>query len=242
MSTESIITVRDESERDPFTAEHWNGLVRVIVHPANRRRVPSLCVERGRALFGGHYSDQVWAELVGAPDGAQVDVTAWDVSDSVRLRDAVHVDLSHPWLDGQAIRFAFRDREGGVCLLNEFMKKREGAPQLTGARIFANQVGTARRLGVAFIAANAAGRLGGSMNGYYTWARLGFDGPISAAVRYRLPAELVGAHTVLDVMERGGAEVWRQRGEGFEGTFDLHSGSRSMRVFRDYTLEKGIRI
>ncbi len=76
-----------------------------------------------------------------------------------------------------------------------------------------------------------------------TWARLEIDGSIPAAVRARLPLELSGCHSVLDILEReGGAAWWREHGRTFSGIFDLRDGSRSIAVLQAYTKTRGIRV
>jgi hypothetical protein len=109
--------------------------------------------------------------------------------------------------------------------------------------MLAHQVREAQSRGVAYISATAAGGPGGTLNGYYTWARLGFEGEIPEVVIARLPLAWQGARYVLDLMvdvERRAS--WRAHGAAFEGTFDLRSGSKSLAVLGAYTSDRGISI
>lgn len=191
-------------------------------------------------LFGRAIGDPVWALLVGAPDGAVVEVLpspAQDYQHGVQLR------VDHPWFNGTAIRYLFADADGDVAMVNDWLHVRDEAPPGIGTRLLAHQAATAESLGVLYLAAEAAGSPGSTVNGYYTWARLGFDGLIPEQVRAQLPSEWRAARTVLDLIERpGGAVWWRTHGRTYNATFDLRPGSRSWRVLQGYTLRKGIAI
>jgi hypothetical protein len=78
------------------------------------------------------------------------------------------------------------------------------------------------------------------MNGYYTWARLGYDGKIPHEVQSVLPDDYASARSVQELMARpGGAQWWRERGTSWQGTFDLTPGSRSHQILDAYLKEKG---
>ena len=123
---------------------------------------------------------------------------------------------------------------------------RAGAHPGDGVKIMAGSIKAARELGMTDFGLYAAGKPGeGEMNGYYTWARLGFEGfPGLAAIsragdRFVLPR---GTNTtVQDIMELGknkhgetGAEWWQEHGIGFSAHFDLRDGSRSMKRLGAY--------
>jgi hypothetical protein len=128
-------------------------------------------------------------------------------------------------------------------MVNEFLRLRDDAPPGVGTRMLAHQVREAQAMGVIYLYADAEGSPHGTMNGYYTWARLGFDGYIPAAVRNRLPPDSRDAVYVLDLLERPeSAAWWRRHGRTFAGTFDLREGSRSLAVLRAYTESRGIQI
>jgi hypothetical protein len=137
----------------------------------------------------------------------------------------------------------FQDRDRHTAIHNEFIRVRDDAPDGIGTRLLAHQVRAARTLGVAYIATDAEGSPTGTLNGYYTWARLGFNGDVPAAVARGLPVAFRDVIDVLDLVDRpGGAAWWKANGRSFFGVFDLADGSRSLRVLVDYTSGKGIAI
>jgi hypothetical protein len=227
-------------DRDSFTAQYWIGRVQVVIYPPTAGTALPPVPALGRALFGREIADPVWAALVGAPDDASVGVLPWQSSDYPL---AARVELHHTWLDGPAFRFVYRAAGGQPVIRNDFLRLRDEAPEGVGTRILAHQVRAAQDLGVAWIELDAEGSYGGTLNGYYTWARLGFNGPISAAVRRQLPPELRDARDVLELVTRpDGAAWWRRHGRGFPGVFDLRPGSLSLLALDAYTQARGIRI
>ena len=68
-----------------------------------------------------------------------------------------------------------------------------------GRHIFHRQLCYAKALGVIGIETLADRRP--DDNGYYTWPRFGFDGPLSTAIRRQLPPENAAARSVLDLVE-----------------------------------------
>jgi GNAT superfamily N-acetyltransferase len=94
-----------------------------------------------------------------------------------------------------------------------------------GSVLFAEQVATARKMGVGAITADCARAM--DLNGYYTWARLGFDGTgkISGRREVRISEQMRTPE---------GRREWRANGESFDGTFSLKPGSYSMRTLQEY--------
>ena len=230
--------------RDAFTAEHWNGLVGVAVHEPTGGGARPRPSELAQEFFGRALDPEEWAVLVGAPDGATVDVISL-VHDS---RVAVRIAVEHPWFDGPSFRFLYRDREGRLAIKNETLFLKAEAPRGVGARILAHQVRAAAGLGVSYLAADAAGGPGTGVVGYLVWPRLGFNGPIPPAARRkleRLPTDdpLRGATDVLDlVSRRGGRQWWTANGSEFPAVFDLADGSFSRESLDTYTASRGISV
>ena len=180
-----------------------------------------------------------WAELVGAPDDARVDVAAANSNGG----PAVEIRMHHRWLEGPAIRFVYRDAAGRLATRNEHLHIRDDAPEGVGTRIFAHQVRKARLLGIVYLSAEAAGGPGSTMVGYSVWPKFGFNGAIPPSVRRKLPPEYQDAGDVLDLLSRpGGFEWWQRHGRGFEATFDLRNGSLSLATLAAYTDRRGVRI
>ena len=103
------------------------------------------------------------------------------------------------------------------------------------------QVAGARKLGIRRIELWASGNYNDAgYNGYYTWARFGFDAPLTQRDRRLLPPELAVAQTVNDLIHLGAAEWWKKNGDDRAMMFDLAEDSSMMRVFRAYLKEKGL--
>jgi hypothetical protein len=93
-----------------------------------------------------------------------------------------------------------------------------------------------KALGVARMEASAARSDGGraqGMNGYYTWAKLGFTGDIPESL-LSLAEERFGPGItrVEQLMHLGrlGEQWWREHGDTWEATFSFEDGSYSMRM------------
>lgn len=231
--------VTTSGRRDPFTAAHWNGAVVATIHPPIRLNLPGIPA-LARALFGRELQAAEWAALVGAPDGATVGVLPWQHEGG----QAVRLEITHRWYAEPSFRFVYRDDDGRTAIYNESLRMREAAPRGVGTRVLAHQVRGAQRVGVAYLTLDAEGRAGSPFNGYYTWARLGFNGPIPERVRAALatgPPELRNAADILDLLALpGGVQWWRRHGSTFAGVFDLRPGSRSLTTLAAYTESTGI--
>ena len=102
-----------------------------------------------------------------------------------------------------------------------------------GLRIFHRQLENAKALGVSRIETRA-GR-SNDENGYYTWPRFGFDGPLPEQIVENLPLGLEDARNVLELMGcEKGRLWWKEHGETVDVAFDLTDGSRSWEAFQRY--------
>ncbi len=178
-------------------------------------------------LFGRPRAPAELARLAGAFPGAEVTLGT--------LQDRLYLEV----YGGRVASYQ------GICLLGlahgrivltiEAFHIRRRCVQRRGhgLRIFARQAFQAHRLGLARIE-TTGGRSGGE-NGYYTWPRFGFDGPLSPWVRRSLPAGLHRARSVLDLMETlAGRQWWKSHGTPMPLVFDLSAGSRCWRAFCRY--------
>ncbi len=185
------------------------------------------------------------ADLAGALPGSKVDIA---ISKQVAggFFD-VHVQHNDYWAE----RVLSKDFKYG----QEFPTVRNYALQVyrqgrgIGTEILKQQVDAGVRLGVGYLSAQASGEKNSTENGYYTWPRLGYDGPIgnghiwsNQKVYQELKAKFPKAEKISDVMESaGGREWWKENGEPFEVKFDLSEGSYSRRVLDDYIRSKEAR-
>lgn len=122
------------------------------------------------------------------------------------------VVFSHPDVT-ECSRFVGVDDEGKRFIRNEVIRlKQQGGG--VGSALFRTQVANAARAGFDYIQTHAAGDWEasmepGGMNGYYTWAAMGYDQSIDTLERYNRPlakairATFPGAKGVQDIMEAG---------------------------------------
>jgi hypothetical protein len=186
--------------------------------------------EVSRKLFGRRLTDQEYASLVGAPFGAKVKVDVF--------KDTLSIKMIHPLIGSQ--RSVFRSRSDGVLVLrNEHTRASSDAPVGLGTAVLARQVRAARSLGIRRISLNAGA--GGDENGYYTWARLGFNGELDNGVRARLPPHLADVKDLNELMERpDGPAWWKEHGGSTSMSFDLDPQSESSRRHDRYVRERGL--
>lgn len=105
-----------------------------------------------------------------------------------------------------------------------------------GTKFFDNLVKGAQENGYEKIQLVAAGDIDSANNGYYTWARFGFDGDLSRSMKKYASKELgTEVQTVQDIMRAPkGAEWWKQHGSAVEMEFDLSKDSESMKIWKKY--------
>lgn len=200
-------------------------------------------------IMGRALSKNEWAAAVGAPSGTTVMVQgdeqlmfhAENASERIQVQvlgDNV-IEMSRDF---------YRSRKGEKVAYNNSLFLEDSAPKGMGTEIFARQVRALSALGFSRITTWASGSASSSMNGYYTWPRLGYDGHLSEVVtdaaRKALPGVTVqsnGRVRISDVMKTPeGRSWWRANGNGMEVSFDLTPGSQSHRVLAAYLAEKGI--
>jgi hypothetical protein len=81
------------------------------------------------------------------------------------------------------------------------------------------------------------------MNGYYTWARLGYDCKIDKLERPedrdRVRKAFPEARMLSDLMKtQEGRDFWKKNGGPFQGKFNLSEGSQSRKVLESYVKAK----
>lgn len=165
------------------------------------------------AVFGGKKGDYTaLGHAVGMPDDAEVDVVAAGkyqplFSDDLPIPGAVGVrlEVSHPKMD-RVSRFAGIDGAGKRFIKNEIIEiKKQFQGEGMGEEIFTRQVEAASGEGIDYITTHAAGRFGGSMNGYYTWPTFGYDQRLDDPASHGPPFDKAKklfpqAESVLDIM------------------------------------------
>lgn len=187
-----------------------------------------------KAWFGDDATEKVWPELLGSPNGTEVFTRP--------IGEKMQLYLDHP-----DVTFWFRsvtsNGDGTLHVHNEvFFLKPRAMGNGFGSDAFAAQVQGCFAQGVDAIStiAGKGGKASEKMNGFYTWARLGYDAPLANDFVRRLPKELKGAKTVQDLMAtKEGAEYWKQNGYMSHMRFDLTPGSRSLQALNAYLESKG---
>ncbi len=177
-------------------------------------------------LLGQLVPDEQIAALAGALDGATVRIAAHG--------DSLFFDVQHPDVVFQQRRLA-RDELGRLYVRNLYLEKQPWGKPLLGLRAVLHQIEAGQALGIAYLTTFASGSAyDDGFNGYYTWARYGFDAELPPDRQRLLPSTLSGCQTLNDVMLRDGAYWWRTEGVPLEMAFDLRPDSSMMRVLQRY--------
>lgn len=190
-------------------------------------------------FFGqGSLSKEFIGALTNGVDGGDVSV--------------IHQDgelLLSTWHNGVRARRTISRIKGELVAKNEIFTIADDSPYKGhGTEMLASQVIALKAAGVVKIKTTAAGhaKSQGKWNGYYTWARAGYDGKIPAKTWRKLPSglkrQMGTSRSVQDLMSKaGGKEAWKQHGAQFQGTFNTRDGSRSMKVLQAYVAERASR-
>jgi GNAT superfamily N-acetyltransferase len=180
-------------------------------------------------VFGKEVNEQELANLSGLHDGEfMVSTKSYEISiqggtDEYNLARVIKIDEDDPTkLILKASLFEVDPNHQGKGI---------------GTDVFDRMVEQASALGIDRIVCHAS--RGKSQNGYYTWARFGYDGPLPKEMNEPLPEALQSAKTVSDLMKTPeGAAWWKEHGEGMAMSFDLKDGSQSKQVWDAYKKAK----
>lgn len=190
-------------------------------------------IERtARRLFRRRLKACEYAALAGAPDDGEVEVGT--------LNAGLYLEMHEPATNAyHAVHLVRRVDAGLAVVIDAFYVCQTMRRMGLGLTIFARQLAAAAALGVVRIE-TTAGR-SSDENGYYTWPRFGFDGPLPPEIKQDLPLGLDHAQDVLDLMEcEKGRMWWQEHGLPIHLAFDLTPHSRS-RVALDYYLGAKLR-
>lgn len=220
----------------------WTGQAIVqsaVVSGGSIRRNPTekelkTAVATRKRMFGD-VSDAAVVAAVGAPDGSTVEVRAG--------ARTVDVTVHNPQYGLTLIRSFKKDSDGNRYVHNDLFTLRAGSPKGLGTEILARQAAALSKMGFDRMETSAAGTKEaadrGSWNGYYTWARLGYDAKLQEGQRKALPASMRHAETLHELFAMpGGAAAWKESGSWFEGKFSLKKGSQSVKILNAYLQER----
>lgn len=211
------------------------GTARANVHASDATRAAAA------SLLGRDVSDDDLAAFACAPAGSNVQASYSGGKLYVTGWSSAKDENGQPLFT--ATRAVYKPWFGPLTCENKTFGLRGGAKG-QGAALFAGQVEALQKAGVKRIVCSAAGGPDGGGNGYYTWPRLGYGGPMTSSQIARLPEDLrkqLGKKTdVRDLFDLpGGPEAWKKHGGGLARvTFDLTPGSRNMKALEAYQAQK----
>jgi GNAT superfamily N-acetyltransferase len=207
-------------ERDPLTRQYFNGRIDFDA--------PDMFT------MGGQLLDTPFAaKLTGAPDGSRI---------------VMHLDESGAGFEIHNSKMFARKGEfllhaynaGGFTLLTkERLELREKFQhQGIGLRMFAQQAFAALDAGVRQIWLTAL--RAGAYNGYYAWARYGFDAELEWIHKQSFPPAFQGVRTLSELMATAnGRDVWRAHGTTVQMCFELND-PRYFLALQNYMRVKGV--
>lgn len=191
--------------------------------------------EHARRYFRREFSQDDVADLAGAPPGSEVEIelgvgSGWpEGAIGVEVRFPDNAGSSYRIIDPTSVE-PYRGTIYNQDMTIGWGRKGRGI----GSASFELEVESAAKHGFESIRVTAVGKKGGATvrsiqpNGYYTWARLGFESedPVAGP---NGPTSLTAL-----MSQPGGASWWKENGKSFFGIFDLRQSSTSMRVFNEY--------
>lgn len=200
-------------------------------------------------------SNDALATLTGVPSDGEVRI----LPHREYGEDGVAIVASHPDLEDEAVAIL---RAGRTHFNPEFPHL--GGPQLhyeqlyltpeargsgRGVQMMADSVDNAEKAGIPYVDLYASGygpkawnpQPGNTDNGYYTWARMGFDSPLRPSDVEHFPEQWRDVKSVSELMRTPeGAAVWKEYG----GSIGLHMStdpnSPGRQVMTEYLRQKGL--
>ena len=183
-------------------------------------------------------SPQQIADLFGMPE----EISSLEITPMPNKEEGDRVMIEAKGKGWSMTRFIEKRGNELVLKNNSLMIDPKHQGQGLGTKILSMQVEQATKMGIDRIEATAAGRPGSTMNGYYTWPRLGYDAKIPDKIKTKLPDQFKQAESILDLYSLpGGSEWWKENGEGSAVSFSLKDGSRSKKILGAYLEERSKR-
>jgi hypothetical protein len=215
----------------PFRGNQWTkggGPVRFSSDSLSEDDVKDFTKRR----FGEAYSREDMAKMAGALPGSEVSIVDSELSSS-----SLEVNITFMGDDGFPIGSARRTIYHDTVENNEIEFQKGFRGKGLGLQVFEQQVDELSKRGYKTIEAQCAGFPAsadqGIQNGYYTWAKFGYNGEVEG------PNGWTTVHELMKTPD--GSAWWRANGHEFNGVFSLDPGSDSRRVFDEYRRLKGSR-
>lgn len=182
-------------------------------------------------IFGRTITEDDIKRLVSAEPGDHISVrTSWAKApdEEVTIR-ASGTGKAHPR------DFTLR-RDGNEVVIVSPLVRNDGLRSAASGRAIGRAFANMRAVGITRLDAAARRGVdssGNEYNGYWTWARMGFTGPIPD--RLSIQAQLLFGRSVKNVEQlmatKERRDWWRKNGTTWDASFDFHDGSYSMREF-----------
>lgn len=186
------------------------------------------------------FSKEDLVKLSGAIDGSEVKILHYPEPNTMYEYPTVSIIVKKTDVYEDTMQRTIQLVDNQLILENEYQVLQ---PNQRGKGLavwaLANQVKTAKKLGVTYIHTSAAGSPNNTaFNGYYTWARLGFNTKFTDADRIIFP-NLVQIEDMADLMATSwGAEWWKKHGWAEKLNFDLAQDSKSIKLLENYLRER----
>lgn len=179
------------------------------------------------------FSREELASIAAMADGSLVKIEKYN--------DGLMISAKNPDIYTAELQRILIYEDNRLILENEYQEIIE-SQRGKGIPVFAlyTQIQNARALGVSIIRTLAAGSMSSKLfNGYYTWARLGFDAELPINIQAQLPEKFINAEKVSDLMATPeGRDWWRVHGKSLYLEFDLSDNSQSIINFKRYLKER----
>jgi len=201
--------------------------------------------EKVQKLLGRDLTDHQIAALVGAPNEAKIKLVTWD---DPMHGPGVAIVAEHPDIEDQAVAMIYNgtgkygDPVGPFLHYEQIYFKPEARGSGKGVQMMARAVEAAHQAGLPTVDLTGVGskEFHPEENGYYTWARIGFDAPVG--FRPTWPAQFRGAGTLSNLMKMpGGAAFWKEHGGPTGMTMDTTPNSQGRQVMDAYLKARGLK-
>lgn len=204
--------------------------------PAVRSKVSEFIDNNVAVVLNNHGMSET--ALINIAGGIPTDKISQSAFEARRVgTDVVATELEGPEMTiRRTIDFAKKSIHNDLM---EIHLKGEGV----GTNAFLNQVMEARKQGFTLLEVHAAGYLGSKYNGYYTWARLGYqmDPYNHAAFLQWAKQRKLSVKSVNELVStKAGADLWKKEGFGWQGYFNLQDGSENMKLLEGLLKSKNI--
>lgn len=205
----------------------------MIYQPQNIKIICSKSIRKGiEKVVGKSISEAELSMLVGAIDDSTVEFS--DYAENTFLAQIKHKHIL------EQIRVFGKTVSGVLYLKNEVFQTHSDSPKKIGLGSLAREIFQAKSLGFSYIRTFASGKKDDESIGYYVWARFGFNAPLTAKEKTKLPDFLKTANDLNDIFLLGGKFWWLQNGTGRDMIFELDEGKTSYQIWQTYLQEKGV--